>query len=159
MILHNSSLRHSSSISTMCTQSLYWRYRTLVMLLYFTFSIAADPSSERVIYLLILILFKILNTKLQTHFLSRYVSYRKKPNTALESKAAFVHLKCILHSAAQFAWTKALPSSLVVWITVRHKMIYHRMIIRLFSSVLFYLDLNYVCVLDNSFQLLSYSIS
>jgi hypothetical protein len=35
-----------------------------------------------------LFLFKILNTKLQTRFLRRY---QTKPNTALESKAAFVH--------------------------------------------------------------------
>jgi hypothetical protein len=38
---------------------------------------------------------KILNIKLQTHFLRSYVWYRTKSNTALESKAAFVHLNCI----------------------------------------------------------------
>jgi hypothetical protein len=31
---------------------------------------------------------------LQTHFLRRYPT---KPNTTLESKAAFVHLNCIVH--------------------------------------------------------------
>jgi hypothetical protein len=43
-----------------------------------------------------LFLFKILKTKLQTDFLGRY---RTKLNTVLESKAAFVHLSCIVHSA------------------------------------------------------------
>jgi hypothetical protein len=43
-----------------------------------------------------LFLFNIFNTKLQTYFLKRY---RTKSNTALESKAAFVHLNCIVHSA------------------------------------------------------------
>jgi hypothetical protein len=44
-----------------------------------------------------LLLFKMSNTKLQkTHFLRRY---RTKPNTALESKASFVHLNCIVRSA------------------------------------------------------------
>jgi hypothetical protein len=43
-----------------------------------------------------LFLFKILNTNLQTHFLRRY---RTKQNTTLESKAAFVHLNCIVPSA------------------------------------------------------------
>jgi hypothetical protein len=38
-----------------------------------------------------ILLFKFLNTKLQTQF-------RKKPNTALESKAAFVHLNSIVHA-------------------------------------------------------------
>jgi hypothetical protein len=42
-----------------------------------------------------LFLFKILNTKFQTQFLSRY---RTKPNTAHENKAAFVHLNCIEHT-------------------------------------------------------------
>jgi hypothetical protein len=42
-----------------------------------------------------LFLFKVLNTKLQTHFLKRY---QTKPNTALEVKAAFVHLDCIVNS-------------------------------------------------------------
>jgi hypothetical protein len=39
----------------------------------------------------------VQNTKLQTHFL---ITYQTKPNTALESKAAFVHLNCIVHSAS-----------------------------------------------------------
>jgi hypothetical protein len=36
-----------------------------------------------------------LNVKLQTHFPRKYLRFRTKPNTALESKAAFVHLNCI----------------------------------------------------------------
>jgi hypothetical protein len=43
-----------------------------------------------------LFLFKSLNTKLQTRFPRRY---RTKPNTTLESKAAFVHLTFIVHEA------------------------------------------------------------
>jgi hypothetical protein len=42
----------------------------------------------------------MLNAKLQTHLQRRYVRYRTKPNTALENKVAFVHLNCIVHSAA-----------------------------------------------------------
>jgi hypothetical protein len=38
-----------------------------------------------------LYLFKILTTKLRIHFQRKY---RTKQNTALESKAAFVHLNC-----------------------------------------------------------------
>jgi hypothetical protein len=83
------------------------------------FSIATDPSEHVIylfIYLLYSILFKVLKSKLQTlHFLRRY---RTKANTVLESKAVFVHLNCIVISCAswtntQFAWTKAMPSSLV----------------------------------------------
>jgi hypothetical protein len=70
------------------------------------------------IYLFILILFRILNTKLQTlHFLR---TCRTKLNTALESKAAFVQLNCIVHSTALRGRTrnsrerKLLPYSLVL---------------------------------------------
>jgi hypothetical protein len=44
-ITRNSSI---STISTRCTQPVYWRYRTL-FILYFIFSIATDPS-KNVIY-------------------------------------------------------------------------------------------------------------
>jgi hypothetical protein len=42
---------------------------------------------------------RFLKKKLQTHLLRRYVRYRTKSNTALETEIAFVHLNCI----AQFA--------------------------------------------------------
>jgi hypothetical protein len=38
-----------------------------------------------------------MNTKLQTHFLRRYLT---KPYTALETKAAFVHLSCFVEEHA-----------------------------------------------------------
>jgi hypothetical protein len=69
-----------STISTTCTQPVY--LQNSLFILYFIFSIATDPP-KNVTYFYV---FKILN--------------KTKPNTALESKAAFVHLNCIVHEHA-----------------------------------------------------------
>jgi hypothetical protein len=65
---------------------------TLLTLQNFVYFVFFFFHSNRSVQKSDLFLFKIWNTKLQTHFLGRYGT---KPNTASENKAAFVHLNWI----------------------------------------------------------------